>query len=220
MVKARKPGGPGSAQEAKNLEAMFGRDGFDGASGKPIVKPSVRARKPPLSKEAQREDMATKPLFRRPASATLKNTPAKKAAKPDATPSTAKKFPPGRANVVVPKKTLDFEGGGAGDSRTKAAFDLSTKEGRSDFRLAIIADLDENPESPGMRDELEERATDVVAKFPLSELETFVSDLVMSVGRPSASPLLMYVAEELFKQKDPEVSPRSYSAPGPIFARG
>lgn len=104
--------------------------------------------------------------------------------------------------------------------KTKAAFDLSTKEGRSDYRLAIIADLDETPELPGVRDELEERAFDIVATFPLTEVVKFVSDLVMSVSRNCASTLLTYLAEELFKQKNPEVSPRSYSAPEPFFARG
>ena len=213
----------GSAGQAQKLNALFGEDGIDGSTGRAYQPGPSRERKAPPSKEVFEPK-------RRPNAAIGKKKPAAGAAAPKEgalEPLPAKKQAPAKAAALQPRaaavkniKPAASTGDMVAKGKTKAAFDLSTKEGRSDYRLAIIADLGEDPEFPGVRDELEERAFAIVATFPVSEVGKFESDLVMSVGRDCASPLLMYLTEELFKQKNPEVSPQSYSTPGPFFARG
>ena len=213
----------GSAGQAQKLNALFGEDEIDGSTGRACEPGPSRERKAPPSKEVFESKS-------RPNAAIGKKKPAAGAAAPKEgalEPLPAKKQTPAKAAALQPRaatvkniKPAASTGDLVAKGKTKAAFDLSTKEGRSDYRMAIIADLDEEPKFPGVRDELEEPAFDIVATSPLTEVVKFVSDLVMSVGRNCASPLLTYLAEELFKQKNPEVSPRSYSTPGPFFARG
>jgi len=213
----------GSAGQAQKLNALFGEDGIDGLTGRAYQPGPSRERKAPPSKEVFESKI-------RPNAAIGKKKPAVGAAAPKEgalEPLPDKKQAPPKAAALQPRaaavkniKPAASTGDLVAKGKTPAAFDLSTKEERSDYRLAIIADLYEDLEFPGVHDELEERAFDIVATFPLSEGVTFVSDLVMSVGRACASPLLMYLAEELLKQKNPEVSPRSYSTSGPFFARG